>query len=273
MKEVDLRKMLGKVSPKYAGISQPMMVYHSIKEFKEHVIPTSPILIRDIGNFQEYLKRYDLLGKNTYANVSSSNVWIATGEKFIPDFWTPKGVIMWKMKNNQLIPTDNCFIQLFYLYSGSSNYMIYTSSGVYNISINKWFLSAAVKDQFLREHGFNSYNLGGQLYQENIKKFFDKKMTSVRDVRAFHCLFNPFSDTFMQPDKTIKRVFGGMKFYETNRFRRIFIKEMRTLMPDLRNAFQTHIKDKDMVDMALKLFNNAADKGTTEDGIKIYDMI
>lgn len=279
MKEIDLRNMTGRVSPKYIDVPQPMLVLHSTQELIN--LPGNKIVIDGVGDFYQFMKTHNLLEMSTYANIIDLNVWLATGEKFVPDYFTEYDVIMWKLEGNQAIPTDNCYIRLYFVLSVKRMYLLFTSSGLFSVSLTKYELSAAVKSQYIRVATRNTTTLGNrEHYQENLKRLLDKKTSTVRNTRLFYILFSRESPYFLNVDEAIKVVYGGAikakdrkRLIESFNFQRTFLKELEYFMPELKLAFQKNITDDQMVNMALTIFDKSTEKGTTDDMIKAYDLI
>lgn len=287
MKIVDLRET-DKSSPKYISVPQPMYIFHSKQELKDYILKNELKtfhLIKDISDFINFTKEYNIHGKNKFAQLSNINVFLATHEKFVPNTLASKGatngVIQWKVdEEGRIIKTDGCFIQLHLLFSARNHYLCFCSNGVETLSLSKWNLTAALKDQFQRPIDFTQGAGEGRTYDAKLKRFLERKKVNVRDVRLFHLLFNPLSDVFLNTDKAIKRIYGSQlrtadreKILQTNRFRELFRKELGYLMGDLQKAFKTDIPDKEMVNMAKEIFGKAIKDGTVDDSLKVYDAI
>ena len=287
MKIVDLRET-DKSSPKYISVPQPMYIFHSKQELKDYIVKNELKtfhIISDISDFVNFTKRYNLHGKNKFAQLSNINVFLATHEKFVPNILTSKGtsqgVIQWKVdEEGRVITTDGCFIQLHLLFSARNHYLCFCSNGVETLSLSKWNLTAALKDQFQRPIDFTQGAGEGRTYDAKLKRFLERKKVNVRDIRLFHLLFNPLSDVFLNTDEAIKRIYGSVlrkadreKVLQTNRFRELFRKELSYLMGDLQKAFKTEITDKAMVDMAKEIFGKSIKDGTVDDSLKVYDAI
>lgn len=288
MKTIDLRGKDGGVSPKYLNVPQPMYVFHSKQELKDHIIKNELKtfhIIKDVKDFLAFVDLYKLQGRNKYSQVSQVNVFFATNEKFIPDSVTSKGkeqgVIRWRLdKEGQCIPTDNCFIQLHLLFSARNHYLCFFSNGVEMLSLSKWGLTAAIKDQFLRPTATYDVFGGRRTYETKLNEILQRKKVNVRDVRLFHLLFNPLSDVYLNVDEAVQRIYGGTirkadreKLIQTERFRKLFKKELGTLMGDLKKAFQEEIPDKKMVEMAKEIFDKSIEKGSVDDSLKVYEAI
>lgn len=284
MREVNLRDMTERVSPKYFDVPQPMKILHSKEEFRKRVMEreNSYVLIENMKDFHEFMSARDLFRYGLYANVTKLNVWIATGETFIPEEFTDKDVIMWKLDEmGKPISTDNCFIQLHIIYALRGSYLAFCSSGVFRISINNWDFSAAVKPQFLRAMTYNPGQLGSRRnYDHNLQKLLNRKAQTVRNTRLFYLLFSKESPYFLKPDAAIKAVYGNSirtadfkKLLNSAQLHTTFLREMEFLMPELKKAFQEKITDVQMVEMALGIFKKAQDDGTVDDSLKAYDLI
>ena len=288
MTTVDLREKDGGVSPKYLNVPQPMYIFHSKKELKDYITKNELKtfhIIGSVGDFLNFTKKYNLQGRNKFAQVSEINVFLATEEKFIPDTvaskGSEKGIIRWVLdKEGRVVSTDNCFIQLHLLFSARNHYLCFCSNGVESLSLSKWSLTAALKDQFSRPVDFSGSIANREDYDSKLRAVLERKKINVRDVRLFHLLFNPLSDTFLKADESVKRIYGGTirkadreKLFQTERFRKLFRKELAYLMSNLQEAFKTDITDSQMVDMAKEIFGKALKDGSVDDSLKVYDAI
>jgi len=288
MKIVDLRKKDGGVNPKYLNVPQPMYIFHSKEELityiRKNELKTFHI-IKNVADFVAFTKKYNLQGHNKYSQLSEINVFVATDEKFVPDTLTSKGaergIIKWKLdEEGRAIPTDGCFIQLHLLFSARNHYLCFFSNGVELLSLSKWNITAALKDQFQRPSGAYESPEDRSTYDSRLKETLQRRKVTVRDVRLFHILFNPLSDVYLNVDEAVLKVYGRTirkadreKVVQTERFRKLFRKEIGILMGDLKQAFKTEISDKKMVEMAQQIFTKSIETGSTDDSLKVYDAI
>lgn len=288
MKIVDLRKRHAGVNPKYMDVPQPMYVFHSKRELAEYIKNKrikSFRVIKDLQGFLDFVKTYNLQGKNKLAQVTEINVFVRTEDKFIPETVASKGAtrgtIMWKLDSqNKPIPTDGCYIQLHLIFSARNHYLCYFSNGIETLSLSKWNLTAAIKDQFSRPVDGIGGTKERSTYDKRFEELIKRKKITVRDVRLFHILFNPLSDVYLNIDGAVQKIFGRTirkadreKIVQTERFRKVFFKELGALMSDLQAAFKSQIPDKEMVDMAKKIFDKSIGDGTVDDALKVYDAI
>lgn len=280
MRLVDLRKRNDKVNPKYMYAEQPMPIYYSLEEYRLNE-PNS-ITIFNIAEFQNFLQKNNLINTGDFEDVQKYNVFLSTGEKFVPDKYTPDGQIIYQLESNKLIPTDNCFIKLFVIHSFKNRYLLFTSSGIFKVSISEWNLSAAVKNNFLRVESSNNPNyIPADRYKDRLKKILETKKVNIRDMRLLNVLLNPLSDAFMNVDKAVKEVYGEVKkedrvkIIETEKFRNLLIKELGVLMPDIKKAIQEIIPPKDIAVFFKRIAENAVDNEnvTVDDKLKAVNAI
>jgi len=282
MNVVDLRNFQFKVNTKYLNVPQPMYILHSTEELKNHLKDKKVFyILRGLDDFVNFLEKYNLRDRTMYAQVTDLNVWIPTGEKFVPDRTNREGAILWKLDSEgRVIPTDNCYVQLHLIHTAKSKYIAFLSSGIEILSLANWKLSAARKYQYnVASTSFGVLNNKGR-YKEDLKNLLKRKRATVRDMRLVHLLLNPLSDVFLQVDKAVKLVYGNSirkadreKVVKTERFRKLFIKELGALMSDLKLAFKEGITDKEMVEMIKEIFDKSIKTGSIDDSLKVYDAI
>jgi hypothetical protein len=271
------------VSPLYFSAPQPMLVLHSTKEFEDYVMnkTKSFILIRNATDLMEFIRERKLVG-GSITDTTALNLWVATYEKFIPDVWSRDDIVMWKLnEKNELIPTDNCFVRVYAIdLANTKAVFLYTSSGVYAAGLTAWLVSAAVKPQFTRVSTTNRKQLGGKDHNANLRKFIERKRSSVRDALVIGRMLNERSPYYMNPFDAVKSVFGSKLrkkdiplYISSQRIAKLFIQELGVIMPTLEKAFLENIPDKDVVKMATDMFNKALEKGTTENQMDVFNLI
>lgn len=272
MKLVDLTERISDVSPKYIGVPQPMVVYHSTEELFEYV--EHPSIISNIFEFQEYTNGNKF---TEWHNVFDHNIWLATGEKAIPEEVDIYGNVTYRLIDNKPIRTDNCYIRLNSLQSFKYNYLLWTSSGIYNVSLASWDISAGIKTQFMKTKiGKASENI--KPYEERLNAVLKRKSTAVRDMQVLMLLINPLSDTFLNVDACMLKVYPEIrkkdrkKYLNTERFRNLFVNQLGKLMPELIKGVQEHNTPDDIGKYIALMRKHALEKGTTEDQIKALNV-
>lgn len=242
MRKVDLRERLDQVSPKYMHAPQPMYVCHSTKEFKELNKNKDYILVSGLDQFNDFIKGKGLYGRREFVVVTDMNVWFATNEKYIPDTVGKDGTVILELdEKGRHKVTDNCYIRLYVIYPLHSKFLLFTSSGMFQVSITKWELTAGVKESFSKV-----YSIAGRTsYEEKLRKVLSPRRTVVPDMRLANLLLNPLSDCFLKVDKAVQRVYPFIKkadrdkVIETERFKKLIAKEIVKLMPELKDAVKT----------------------------------
>jgi hypothetical protein len=289
MKKVDLFQKHDKVNPKYLGVPQPMFIYHSKEEFfinevqpiREGISKKPlPIIIKGMHDLYNCLKEIGILGKAEFINITENNVWIATGETFIPDKTTPEGYIIYKMgEDNKPIPTDNCFIQLHVVYLYNNKYLLFCSSGMFITYISYWEVTAAEKSQFLR---VNDITVSKKTYDQKLTDLLRNKRINAQDLRLFNCFFNPLSKSFMNSDAAVVAVHGftikkadRKKLFETDKFRRLILREMTRLMPEFYEALKKNISADEAAQMTIDFVKSTVkdDKVTVKEKIESMDYL
>lgn len=272
MREIDLSKRIdNKVSPKYINAKQPMRVYHSTKELTKYEFNKDLIVIKNIYEFQKFIQEYGLVAANEFITVSDKNVWLATGEKYVPDIFSPNNAKTYILRNNKLIPTDNCYIRLYVIHSLSNRYLLFTSSGIFVVSISRWDLSAAIKPTFISVNGnTNSSYIPADQYKKRLAQILETNKVKVADIRMIHLLLNPMSKgTFLNPDGAAKEAYGYFvhkedreKIFQTQKFRDLFMRELSRIMPDLKGAIQKKNNPDVIAEMLNKIASMAIESPT-----------
>lgn len=283
MKEVNIKNVTNKVHPQYLGVEQPMRIYHSTKEFIEHEAKSipQPKVITDIASFQRFLVTAGIEGKlHEFINLFRFNVWIATNEQFVPDTQDYMGQIIYMLKDGKPIPTDNCYIHLYSLYAGKGHYNLFTSSGVYDVSLTHWKPTAGTRNKYCVDNTVINIHRYKETYEERLRTILDKKRFTSLDYKLFNQIFNPMSSTFLDFDKSVLRVYGTRirkedreKIIECERFRNLIIKEFAVMMPELQKTVREKIPAGKMADYLSQIFDKSIEKGTTEQQLSVWDKI
>lgn len=274
MKIIDLRKRTDKVSPKYMDVPQPMYAYDSTDEFKEN--QSSYMLLTNMIEFTEFIKNFtDILKQDDHQDfvlLKEYNVWIATGEKFIPEVCNIFGHITYRTTDDhKLVPTDNTYIRLFGVQRFKNMFLTYTSTGVFPVSMVKWEFTAAVKDQFVKtKTGTKGAHKQG--YDEKLETLLNRKKATVQDAITFNLLMNPLSSTFMNADAAVGEAYGMYikkkdrhKLIETTRFRDFFISQLGKIMPDLVKDIRKNVSTDDIGKFIKQMMDKAIENGSVDD--------
>jgi hypothetical protein len=281
LKQIDLRKRRD-VNAKYIGVPQPMIVYHGTEEFRLSEIensdkPTPPFVIHSLTEFVSFVQERQFVKKETYS-VIEENIWIATGEKFIPDFVAPDGSIAYQRSDSfRLKPIDNCYIQLFVLVPTGLKYILFTSSGIFKVGISEWQLTGAIKQNFKQVTiGRLTQEQGGDIYYNfSLKRILEGKKTLVSDIRAMNLLINPLSDAFLNADAACKIAFPQLrkkdreKYINSERFAKLLIKELVKLMPDLQKSIHSVIP----TDSVAVMLKSIAEWAIASDHVSVKDKL
>lgn len=282
MKIIDLHKRTEKVSPKYIDVPQPMYAYDSTEEFKENV--SNYILISNMMEFTDFVSKFtDILKRDDhqdFVRLKNMNVWIATGEKFIPEVCNIYGHITYRTTDDhKLVPTDNTYIRLVGVQRFKNMFLCYTSTGIFPVSMVKWEFTAGVKDQFQRtKSGVKGAHKQG--YEEKLKTLLSRQKATVQDAITFNLLMNPMSShTFMNPEAAVGEAYGmyikkkdRMKLIETKRFRDFFVTQLGKIMPDLVKDIRKHVSTDDIGVFIKKMMDGAIEKGTVADQEKALSI-
>lgn len=279
MKVVDLRERKD-VNAKYTGVSQPMYVFDSTQELREHVNGKVYIIIYDLQDLHDFLKRKGIEATGKFEYLLNTEVYIATNEKYIVDKITQDNIKIYKFdENNKPIKTDNCYIRLFVVYSKKNRYLLFTSSGIHFVSLGKYEVTAGVKNNFRVAQASQQSRCS---YNEKLDRILSSKKTYVKDLRLFNILFNPLSDCFMDIDTAVKRVYGSEvrkadreKIIKSEKFRNIILKEFNSLMPGLQKAIQTEADVQKLAKGIVKIMNDTinSEGETVDNKLKAWSAV
>ena len=300
MNVIDLRTVTRHVDSVYNGVQQPMFSYTSIAEFKEYVakplakegkkltlLKTHVDIIKYAYELNEYVeegnsdKDIEVVYQDTGVKLfmfTKKNIWIATGEKqIVLSLSSVSKAKITYMRDSQgnIVKTDNTFIRLYaFRYLGS--YIIaYTSSGIFKISLmNKGTLTAGIREDF--NQIFRPVLPERLTYETKLHKMLVRKKPTYTDSLVFNFLMNPFSPTYLQPDASVKKVFKNrikakdrIKYIETERFRKFFIKQLGALMPELAEEIRKHNTPEDLALFIKRMREKVLEEGTVDDQIKV----
>lgn len=233
MKNLNPYETSGLVSPIYCGAKAPFFICHSTEEFNTLVGESGEPyrLIKDVLQFTTLVRELGMIQPSKNYSLEEHNVWIATGEIFIPEEWTSIGMILYKLVNNKPVPTDNCYIRIYGFVGYSNMFTIATSAGLYNISAMLWDISAAVKTNF---HKVNP--IIQKSSEEKAKKFLENKRPMLADLRFVY--YTLFAD--MDEYTAAKKAYGNFMSKErtdrlrnTERIKNLIVKELGVIIPNL----------------------------------------
>jgi len=288
MKLIDLKKMTKNVSNVYKVVDELMPIYHSTEEFRVNETDkgTKPIVLSTIGDFSKFIADHKIVGYNILypLNKFGVNVFIATGEKYVPDVVAPDSNIIFKLVKGKLVPTDNCYIKLYVITSRTNSFTLHTSSGIFSVSIARWKFTAGVKPSYSRVNNpdNNPNYIPAADYDRRTEKLLKSPKVSLNDLRFFHSLFNPVSENFMDVDKAAIKAYGyrvrkdtRYKILKSERFKKIIINELGVLMPSIKKAVKNQISPDKIADMLLKVAKDtvSSDGTTVDDKLKALNAV
>lgn len=284
MKVLDVIKESSTYRPHevYGRIKQPMFTYHSTEELSEnedkyYVVRNVSEFIKVVQKIYDAEKQVKTTGSSTLI-LNNYNIFIATNEKYIPEKYTEDGEsIIYRLNGTKLVPTDNCYIRLCALDTRRNKYITYTSVGMFMVSIKTWNFSAAIKPFFGRIDIRKKNNIyRKEEYESALNEILNSQRTYLDDLRVILSFLHPYSDTFLDEDETIAKVFGNRirvkdrkKYFESERFSKILMKEMFKIMPKLQDAIQNGIPPKDVTNFLKRI----AEKAIENDNVSVDDKL
>jgi hypothetical protein len=283
MNVVDLTKQIRVVVDQYNHVNQPMFTYTTPEEFVVNMKAKGEkvIVIKDVLDF--FKKVNDLIKDRKphrtggIANhdflLTDDNIWVATGEKYIPLTANRYLEINYKLDaNGNKIPTKNTFVQLHAVKRLAQSYVCYTSSGIFSIGLNKWRFTAAIRDDWNQSDGFRRER---PTYNKRLKTLLERKKPTVRDALLFMNIMNPLSSTYLDPDASVKKVYATEvrsgdreKVVQSERFKLFFTRQLEKLMPELVAGIKKHNNPEIIGKYLADMRANALANGSTDDQIK-----
>lgn len=232
------------MSAMYAGVPMPLVTYHSTEELRQNIGLTRTVILKTSLQFLTYITQNNFTQLGETYRVYNDSVFLATGEKYVPDVCDPNDSIIYKLdENGKLIPTDDVYIQL-YAFRGINNYWeVATSAGIFHIGSLSWKLTGAPKVQFARMFSAAYQSRKSKAYR--VEKLKNKKMPTTQDIRFVHYLINKESQFFMNPYKAAKAAYGQdfrkdelSQIVETARIKKLITRELNMIIPSLMEAVQ-----------------------------------
>lgn len=251
MRKVDLLEMsvqnATKFSGQYMGVPQPMYIFHSEAELDEHI--ENPIKIRNIEEYTTLIEKYKEEGKN-YISFVNHSVYLLTPDRWMPDYTDETGKVHYKvLPNGEYEPVDSVWIALYNVGVFAKKHFIFTSSGIWTVSISEWNFSGGPKSQFsaVSRPATTSKDVK-ERKRLMLEGLVSKKKPSAGDVRFIHTILNPTSPLFLNFSGAMRAAYRGRfngddyKFFMNSKFfRKILMKEIATLYPGLSEAIQKEI--------------------------------
>lgn len=285
MQLVNLKDNQRRICSAWIDVPQPMYVYHSEEELElnEKSESKPPLMkISGIDDYQFLLKDLGYTEEKGYKEFMHLNVWIRTIDEYMPDYTDEAGKVFYKKDSDgNAIPLESGWVRLYKSYKFAYKHLLYTSSGIWNVSINEWKISAGIKTQFASVTRA-SYNRPAQ-YQKAFEKILNKNRAGSQEIRAVHALLNPLSDTFFNVDRTLRKVYKNrvrkadrQKLITSEMFRNAIMKEISLLFPELTQAIQKEIPADDMAKFLRDVVQKAIKDETSSDAMdrmkEVIDM-
>lgn len=284
----------------YMQIPQPMTIYHSNEELYENVIKDSNIehgipahlasmpiahIIRNFGEYSDFLVKNKIdmnyNSNNRYIDLRPYNIWVRTIDEFIPDYAEEDGTIFYMQDNGQFISTNGCYIQLYFLTPTPARHVLYTSSGIHSVGMNKWDLTAAVRKNFTHEKDERKGKDKDQVYQDKLDKIIQKRKTTIQFIKATNAMFNPAAtEYFLDADKALKMAFGNTvkqkdldKLVQSKGFQMALQQTLKTIFPELAAAIKKKIPPDDMAQYLADAMGIAKDSKNVDSIIKVFEKV
>lgn len=266
-----------KSKPKmYFEFPQPMKIYHTVGELKEHepnaiVIHSFVDLLQKIKHLNislEYKKSVVIGMPGGLEMVYDKGLFIKTIDEFIPDTASIDGEITYKLdESGNKIPTDGCFIQLLALVPLPMKVVLFTSAGVNSTGITKWRPTAAVRSQYFMEQDGRRGHTSIEAYQKSLERRLNRTKPNADIYKFMLAFFHPSSTGFLDLNKAAQLTFGTAikapdrdKILTSPMFRTAMIQMTKILMPELKAEIRKQFPPEVVVTMLAKAYNIASEE-------------
>lgn len=266
----------------YLHVPQPMTIYHSNEEFISNVEEYE--IIHSIGTYLDFITKYQINltynSNNKYIDVIDKNVWIRTIDGFIPDTASFAGEITYKLDNDgNKIPTDGCYIQLYYITPTPTRNILFTSSGVHTVGMTKWQPTAAQRYNYSQESDPRTGLDKSGIYNNRVEKLLRTRKESVQMTRAVGAMLNPASKYFADFSGAARaaypwlKIADNKKLLETESFKRTLMSVLKTFYPELAPAIRNAHSPEEMATKLQKAFEIAEKKEDVSAMLKVFGAI
>jgi hypothetical protein len=281
MKLVDLTTWKRPVTQIYNAVPQPMVVYHSTEEFEANV--QNATRVETFGQLVDFTYKNNIslvyTTDNRYVDVRKYNVWIKSVDRFIPDYANNFGDIYYaKDENEQPIPTDGCWVELFFITPTPAKLVLFTSAGLNTAGITKWTVTGAIRPTFIQE-AIADNRKASDTYQTRLAKILNKRKPDVKFTRLAFTLLSSDSEYFLDVEKAVKATFHNIhavdreKIIGSQAFREAIMNVIKTLFPTLAPAIRKE-HDPDTLSKMLKVMWGIAEGSKDiEKMLKVFDKI
>ena len=267
----------------YLNVPQPMYVYHTKAEFDEYYsnklgdiqVINNPADWHNFINDNEIDLNYN--PNQRYIDIRNYNVWIKTVDRFIPDKANIYGEITYKLLNGEKIPTDGCYINLFFISATPTRHILFTSSGVHTIGITKWEMTAAIRENFRQES--QPKGSSGERYTKRLSKLLQRRKPTSAHLRVVQSMLNPISECWLNSEKSLRMAFpqfrkeDRIKILTSQAFREALMNVLSSLFPGLRQQIREDIPPAKVTDFLLKMMEKVIEKEPSEEQIKVLEYI
>lgn len=266
----------------YTHVEQPMMVYHSVEEFNNNV--KNAIIIHSLGTYLDFVKAHNIdlqyNSNNKYVDVRNKNVWIRTIDEYIPDVAEFSGEILYRLDNEgNKIPTDGCFIQLYFITPTPTRNIFYTSSGVHTVGMTKWQPTAAIRYCYSQESDPRRGQNRESIYNDRLQKVLRKRQPDVSMTKVVAAMMNPSSIYFLDFNGAVKAVMPWLKaadrgkLLQTESFKRTLMSIIKTFFPELAPAIRNKHTPEEMANKLQEAFDVAKEKKDSKAMVEVFNAI
>lgn len=282
MKLVDVRTYVTPVAAIYGNVPQPMTVYHSTEEFEANV--QNPVRIQTFGQLLDFTLSNNIslvyTTDNRYVDVKRFNIWIKSVDRFKPDYADKYGNIMYqKGEDGEAIPTDGCWLQLFYITPTPAKLVLFTSAGINTAGITKWTVTGAVRPAFIQESEPDK-RAGSATYEAKLNKILSRRKPDVKFTKLALAFLSSDSESFLDINKSASVTFGHAiraadreRLFESPAFKESIMSVIKTLFPTLAPAIRAEHNPEKLAAMLKTMWNVAEASKDVDKMVKVFDKI
>lgn len=285
MRLVDINDIKSKVHY-YDKVPQPMSIYHSTEEFEQN--EKDYILVSSFDELLAFFRKNNIdlnyFGVPIDArnrDIQEYNLWVKTVDKFIPDYADIAGAIFYVTQEGiGFLPTDACYVKVYYIVPLPSKIVLYTSAGVNSVSITKWEVTAAVRSQFLFEKDLRKATSNEEVYQMRVKNLLNRTRPNVDMYKFMFAFLNEKAPSFLDLDKSAVLTFGAKikkpdryKILQSPMFVRAMTQVIKILMPELSKEARDQFPPKEMISLLADAAKIAKETKKVSDILEVFDKL
>jgi len=278
-----------KADKRYHLLPQPMTVYHSTEELllgegfgtlEEMKASKNAYLVTNYDEFIYLMNSIRTVsGANEY-DIRHFNAWFKSKDQFIPTICNNSSDVQFQLdENGNKIPTDGCYVRVYYIIFSYNRFSLITSAGINNIFLTKWDITAAIREDYRNSTG-NPKNVDKtKKYEEYKNRIFARTKPSSAHIRLVHSLFNPMGNLFLNFPKAMKLAFPTIhkndyeNLLQTKAFRSAIMELIKSLQPELKTSILKEMPADEVAKWIKQMVTNTLEGDNFKDKKEALEFI